>query len=339
MAAERAAAMAAFLAAAGWDGVAPVMLAGDWSFRRYYRVVASGRRVVLMDAPPPQEDVGRFVDIALRLRRLSLSAPEIFAEDRRHGFLMIEDFGDSSFPTLIAGGADETALYALAVDTLIALHQAVAASVLLPLPPYDEKRLLADAELLPDWYAPSMLGTALPPETRDNYLERWRGILPVAAWPETTLLLRDYHIGNLMLLSERVGVRRCGLLDFQDAMTGPPSYDLASLLADVRRDVSAALRAAMIERYLDAFPGIDRTAFLRSAAIFSVFRNCRILGLVTRLWQRDGRPAQLAYIPRIWRLIEEDVRREPALAPIAEWLDRHLPPVARQLPGPARNAA
>jgi aminoglycoside/choline kinase family phosphotransferase len=135
-----------------------------------------------------------------------------------------------------------------------------------------------------------------------------------------------------MLLPGRKEVRACGLLDFQDAVCGPPSYDLVSLLEDARRDVPDGLRAAMTGRYLAAFPEIDRAAFARSAAILAAQRNCKIIGIFTRLWRRDGKPTYLAHIPRVWRLLEDDLRREKALRPIAEWLERHLPPHLRRAP-------
>jgi len=329
---SREAALAGFLAAEGWAGVAPVMLAGDASFRRYHRLIAGDRRAVLMDAPPPMEDVGPYIAVAEMLRDLGLSAPEIYAEDRQRGFLLIEDFGDDLYTRLLARGAGESALYALAIDTLVALHRAVAERGLPALPPYDEARLLAEAALLPDWYAPSMLGGALPEAAREDYLARWRQTLPLAALPTATFVLRDYHADNLMVLPGRPGVRACGLLDFQDAVCGPASYDLASLLEDARRDVPANLRAAMTERYLAAFPALDRAAFARSAAILAAQRNCKIIGIFTRLWRRDGKLGYLAHIPRVWRLLEHDVQREPALRPVAEWLDRHLPRAVRHAP-------
>jgi hypothetical protein len=347
-AAGRQAAMADFLAASGWPGVAPAPLAGDASFRRYYRLADGTRRAVLMDAPPPVEDVRPYVAVAAMLRRLGLSAPRIHAEDPARGFLLIEDFGDDLYTRLLdpgtaavaAGGADEAALYALAIDTLIALHRAVAASGLPALPPYDETRLIAEAALLVDWYAPNVLGAPLPAAAREDYVVRWRGILPRAALPAVTLVLRDYHADNLMLLPGRPGVQGCGLLDFQDAVLGPASYDLVSLLEDARRDVPAALRAAMTERYLAAFPGLDRAGFMRSGAILAAQRNSKIIGIFTRLWRRDGKPAYLPHIARVWRLLEADLAREPALAPIADWLDRHLPPsVRRPPPVPGRETA
>src|SRR3954447_19724012 len=329
---ERKAALHGFLAAAGWAGVTPVMLAGDASFRRYYRLTDAGRRAVLMDAPPPIEDVGPFIAVAEMLRDLGLSAPEIYAEDRQHGFLLIEDFGDDVYTRLLARGADEGALYALAIDTLAALHRAVAERGRPALPPYDEIRLLDEAALLTDWYAPEMIGASLPDVARDDYLACWRQILPLAALPSPTLVLRDYHGDNLMLLPGRPGVSACGLLDFQDAVCGPASYDLVSLLGDARRDVPEDLRAAMTERYLAFFPELDRAAFARFAAILAAQRNCKIIGIFTRLWRRDGKPAYLAHIPRVWRLLEDDLGREKALRPIADWLDRHLPQQLRHAP-------
>jgi aminoglycoside/choline kinase family phosphotransferase len=130
-------------------------------------------------------------------------------------------------------------------------------------------------------------------------------------------------------------VRACGLLDFQDAVSGPASYDLVSLLEDARRDVPENLRKAMTKRYLASFPEIDRAAFARSAAIMAAQRNCKIIGIFTRLWRRDGKPAYLAHIPRVWRLLEDDLGREKALRPIADWLDRHLPRELRRAPNAA----
>ena len=317
--------MAAFLATGGWGDVPVVPLAGDASFRRYYRLACDGSSAVLMDAPPPQEDIGPFVAVAALLREIGLSAPEVLAVDRDQGFLLLEDFGDDTYTRLLARGADEPALYTLAVDTLIALQRAAGQRGTPELPPYDIERLLGEAALLVDWYRP------LAGELREEYLALWRAVLPDAVVASSTLVLRDYHVDNLVLLPDRPGVRGCGLLDFQDAVSGQPSYDLVSLLEDARRDIAEPLRQAMTERYLAAFPGLDRQAFLRSAAILSAQRNCKILGIFTRLWKRDGKRQYLAHIPRVWQLLEGDLRH-PALTPIGCWLDRHLPPETRCRP-------
>jgi aminoglycoside/choline kinase family phosphotransferase len=284
-----------------------------------------------MDAPPPQEEVGPYVGVAGLLRRLGFSAPEVLAEDHEEGFLLLEDFGDDTYTRLLNRGFDEPALYALAVDTLIALQRAVGSAGPPELPAYDTTRLLAEAALLADWYQPAVSGAPLEPGLREEYLALWRAVLPLAVVSPPTLVLRDYHVDNLMVLAERPGVQGCGLLDFQDAVSGPPSYDLVSLLEDARRDVPAALQREMTDRYCAAFPGLERPAFLRSAAILAAQRNCKILGIFTRLWKRDGKPQYLSHIPRIWRLLEHDLQH-PSVAPIARWLDRHLPPETRCRP-------
>jgi hypothetical protein len=331
---ERRRTLAGFLATQGWPESAPKMLADDASFRRYYRLTDGRRRAVLMDAPPPQEDVGPYVTVSGILRAHGFSAPEIYAEDRANGFLLIEDFGDDTYTKLLARGADETQLYTLAIDTLVALHRVVEAERLPELPPYDEERLLTEAALLADWYMPTVLGSPIPDAARDDYLRCWRVVLPQAELPAPTLVLRDYHVDNLMLLPGREAIQGCGLLDFQDAVRGPASYDLVSLLKDARRDVPPSLRAAMTERYLGQFPDLDPAWFRRSAAILAAQRNCKIIGIFTRLWRRDGKPQYLGHIPRVWRLLEEDLR-EPALRPVADWLDRHLPQAARLVPAEA----
>ena len=318
-------AMTTFLGTAGWGDASAVPLAGDASFRRYWRLARNGSSAVLMDAPPPQEDIGPYVAVAALLRDLGLSAPEVLAEDSDEGFLLLEDFGDDTYTRLLARGADEPALYTLAVDTLIALQRAAGPHGTPEIPPYDMERLLGEAALLVDWYRPLDSGL------REEYLALWREVLPDAMMSRPTLVLRDYHVDNLMLLPDRPGIKGCGLLDFQDAVTGPPSYDLVSLIEDARRDVPASLCQAMTERYLAAFPELDRHAFLRSAAILAAQRNCKILGIFTRLWKRDGKRQYLAHIPRVWQLLEADLRH-PALTPIAGWLDRHLPRKTRWRP-------
>jgi aminoglycoside/choline kinase family phosphotransferase len=332
---ERAALIAAFLKKAGWGEAARRALAGDASFRKYERLSGPQGRAVLMDAPPPQEDVRPFIKVARHLTALGYSPPRILAEDVATGLLLLEDLGDDTFTRLLAGGADEAGLYRLAVDLLIDLHSRRNAAAI-AVPAYDDDRLLAEASLLTDWYMPA-IGRPASPAVRDDYLARWRRVLAMFHGEQPTLVLRDYHVDNLMRLSGREGVAACGLLDFQDALLGPRAYDLVSLLEDARRDVAPSVVAAMLDHYLNAFPDMNKENFLAGYSVLGAQRNAKIVGIFTRLMVRDGKPHYLGHIPRVWRLLEADLRH-PALADVRQWFDEHLPRGQRPVPaekGPA----
>ncbi len=324
-----------FLSRAGYGAGRRSMLAGDASFRRYERLDLGGTSVVLMDAPPP-ETVRPFVAVAGVLRGLGFSAPATLAADAQKGLLLLEDLGDLTYTRILdgspaaEGAPDEAALYALAVDVLIDLHRRPLSSfAAADLAPYDDARLLDEALLLTDWYLPALRGVPIPAAERAAYVDLWRTVLPLARGVADTLVLRDYHVDNLMWLRGRAGLAACGLLDFQDAVIGPVTYDLVSLLEDARRDIAPALAASMQARYLAAFPALDRAAFAASAAVLAAQRNCKIIGIFTRLWRRDGKTQYLRHIPRVFGLLERDVAH-PALAPLADWLDRAVPPPLRR---------
>lgn len=328
---ERETLIQAFLARAGWGAAERGRLAGDASFRHYDRLRLGDRRAVLMDAPPPKEDVRPFMRMAMHLQRLGLSAPQLLALDPDAGLLLLEDLGDDTYTRLLARGADEEALYALAVDVLAELHSQPDA-IPIHLDPYDDDRLLAEATLLTDWYLPAVTGEPLPATARAGYVDLWRGLFAVARAVPDTLVLRDFHVDNLMLLP-RDGLAACGLLDFQDAVAGPVTYDLMSLLEDARRDIDPGLVARMKDRYLARFPELDRDAFAASWAVMAAQRHAKVIGIFTRLCKRDGKPIYLGHIPRVWRLLEAACAH-PALAAVKEWLDRHIPADKRIVPAP-----
>ncbi|HEX7742098.1 MAG TPA: phosphotransferase, partial [Sphingobium sp.] len=236
------AAAPAFLAQAGWDHAAIVPLAGDASFRRYFRVLDGGRRAVLMDASPPHEDPRPFIAIAEHLVEQGFAAPRILARDLDEGLVLIEDFGDLRVKEhLDDAPADEQAVYTRAVELLADLHRQPAAD----LPPYDRAVYQREAGLLTEWYCPA-IGLDVDVEA---YARAWDAVLPLvenSVSPVT--VLRDYHAENIMLI-DRPQARGLGLLDFQDALAGHPAYDLVSLLQDARRDVSPAVEAAMLAHY------------------------------------------------------------------------------------------
>lgn len=327
----REAAIATFLAAHGWDGADRRLLAGDASFRRYDRLTdAAGNRAVLMDAPPPMEDVRPFIAVDRLLYDLGLSVPRIMGEDVVNGLLLLEDFGDDTYTRLLARGHDETALYELATDALVALHQRLPQASLAGLRKFDLDSALRQVSLLLDWYWPELHGAPPPAAVRAEFEAAWREVLPLWHRLPDTIVLFDFHIDNLLLLPGRPGVQACGLLDFQDALSGPLAFDLVSLLEDVRRNVPMPLMQAMIERYLAANPQLRRDDFMTVYAVSGAQRNTRIAGTFTRLLRRDGKPGYQRYMPRVWELIAHDISH-PALAPVAAWYAKHLPPQDRKV--------
>ncbi|SDD19723.1 hypothetical protein SAMN05444678_11058 [Sphingomonas sp. YR710] len=306
------AAAPAFLAAAGWPDADIVPLAGDASFRRYFRIRRDGRTAVLMDAPPEHEDSRPFLKVARHLSDIGFRAPRVLAEDLGAGLILLEDFGDARMKEVIEGRpAAEAEIYAQAIDLLVDLHAAAAGD----LPSYDMAVYQREAGLFPEWYAPAV-GLAVD---TPSYEQAWAAVLAPIADDRSVSVLRDYHAENIMLLGDAT----LGLLDFQDALAGHPGYDLVSLLQDARRDVAPELEAAMINRYAARRP-FDMAAY----AVLGAQRNAKILGIFTRLWKRDGKPRYLRFQPRVWAYLERDLAH-PALAPVAAWFDRNIPVAAR----------
>lgn len=309
----------AFLDRHGWGGARIAPLAGDASFRRYFRVHGARGTAVLMDAPPALEDSRPFLAIGKYLDSIGFSAPQPLAIDLEQGLVLLEDFGDDRVgPVLAASAAREREIYETAVDILAALHDHPPGDV----PPYAEAELLREARLFPDWYLPAVGVTEGP-----GYDAVWAPLWDAVRADPPVLTLRDYHADNLMIL-DRPGLRGLGLLDYQDALAGHPAYDLASLLQDIRRVVSPELEAAMIDRYIAARPGIDAAAFRTAYDILAAQRNIKILGVFTRLYVRDGKASYPAFHPRLWQLVTRDLER-PALAGVADWFAAHVPADAR----------
>jgi aminoglycoside/choline kinase family phosphotransferase len=325
----REAQIGAFLAKAGWGAAQRGLLAGDASFRRYDRLKRGAETAVLMDAPPPMENVGPFLNVAKLLGGLGFSTPRILAEDRALGLLLIEDLGDDTYTVLLRRGHDERALYELATDALIEVRRRVPASALDTLPAFDEVRCLREVSLLLDWYWPAIKGADAPAPVRKDFEAAWRAVLPGMWQAGRTIALFDFHVDNLLVIPGRSGFQACGLLDFQDAVAGPVPFDLASLLEDVRRHVPQALAEAMIERYLKGNPDLKTADFRSAYAIGAGQRNTRIAGVFTRLLKRDSKPNYQRFMPRVWELLEQDIAH-PAMAPVKHWFDTHLSPAERR---------
>ena len=322
MSADLPAGVESFLSKAGWGGAEIAALPGDASFRRYFRVHKAGKSAMLMDAPPPNEDPEPYLRAAKWLDANGLRAPHIYAEDAQRGLVLIEDFGEVRMREYLdQWPGDERAIYTVAVDTLIELHRLPSG----PFLDYSMSEYKREANLFTEWYCPAR-GLKVDGEA---YVRAWEQTLGELLARQRTgvCVLRDYHAENIMLLGS---LERQGLLDFQDALAGHKAYDLVSLLQDARRDVPVQLEAEMFDYYVRKTG--EGAQFLGDYARLGAQRNSKIVGIFVRLWQRDGKPRYLDYIPRVWAMLERDLTH-PALAPVARWFDANIPPELRAAGG------
>ena len=312
-------------------GFAPA--SADASFRRYFRVRDGARSWIVMDAPPEREDCRPFLAVARLLRRWGLHAPEIVAEDLAQGFLLLSDLGTQTFLQALADpnadGGVVDALFADAVGALVQLQARAQAepAALQHLPAYDATLLWREVRLFDDWYLPRHLGVTLHGEEAGE-LERVLGLLVRSALAQPrTFVHRDYMPRNLM-----VSAPNPGILDFQDAVVGPISYDAVCLF----KDAFLSWPAARVEGWLRGYWERARAAQLPVPASFAEFwrqaewmglqRHLKVLGIFARLTYRDGKAHYVADTPRFVRYVMDVAPRYPELAPLARLFEKHVLP-------------
>jgi aminoglycoside/choline kinase family phosphotransferase len=317
-----------FVAAHGFGGASITPLAQDASFRRYWRLTDGPSPAVLMDAPPAQEDVRPYLAIGALLAGSGLSVPAVLAADPSAGLVLLEDFGDALFPAALAFQPPDQ-LYDAAVDALSVLARVPAPAGLRRWGP-TEMAVSAGATFL-DWWWPAMFGSEAPDPVRVGFLDAMSAMLASLDRQQAVLVHRDYFAGNLFWLPERSAAGRVGLIDFQDAALGSPAYDLVSLVQDARRDLPVDLAARAIARTLDARPELDAAAFEAAFAICAAQRHLRVACLWVRLARRDNKPDYLRHAPRCWAMLERALGHQ-ATAPLAAFLDRHVPQRLRRTP-------
>ncbi|HWX89027.1 MAG TPA: phosphotransferase, partial [Rhizomicrobium sp.] len=238
---------------------------------------------------------------------------------------------------VLADGGDEKKLYQAAVEVLAKIHAKDAPAALSsdkPLFDFDQTALVAETDLLTEWFLPLALKRPATGEEVAEHRSLWRAALAEIGTGRRVFVHRDYHAENLLWLPEREGVARVGLIDFQDAVAGSPAYDLISLTEDARRDVSPEVAEAATAHYLATMRAqgtpLDETGFRREMAVMAAQRNAKIVGIFARLYKRDGRVRYLAFLPRVWGYLEHDLAH-PALADLRAWYDRVIPKNKRAL--------
>ncbi len=304
----------------GWGTVPPASLtpaSSDASFRRYFRWQAEGRSLILMDAPPPQEDCRPFVRIAALLADSGVHVPRILAQDLERGFLVLDDLGRQTWlEVLNADNAD--ALFEQALQALLRFQRMPGADAL---PPYDDALLRRELQLFPDWYLQRHLGVELSDVQRDQW-QRVCDLLVGSALAQPRVFVhRDYMPRNLMLSEPNPGI-----LDFQDAVHGPISYDVTSLFKDAFLSWPQARVETWLQRYyqLAGEAGIALPSsfaeFQRASDLMGVQRHLKVIGIFARICHRDGKPKYLGDVPRFSAYIDEVLSRRPELAELGQLL-------------------
>ena len=301
----------------------------DASFRRYFRVTGAGKSWIVMDAPPEREDCGPFVAIAKLLRSWDLNAPEILAQDAGRGFLLLTDLGSQTFLQAIDKGAPPEPLFD---DALAALVRMQARSrerpgLLEMMPAYDATLLWRECRLFTEWYLPIHLQVELTAVEADALTAVMSALVKSALAQERCFVHRDFMPRNLM-----VSTPNPGILDFQDAVAGPLSYDPVCLYKDAFRSWPPAFVEDGLRKYWD----LARAAKLPVPAAFAEFRrqadwmgmqrHLKVMGIFARLTYRDGKPHYVADTPRFVRYAMEVAPRYPELAPLARLLEKHVLP-------------
>lgn len=340
-----------FLDACGYSDATRKHMPGDASTRSYARLIRGDGVVILMNSPQRPdgaaiyngksysaavhlaENVKSFVAIDQGLRAAGVSAPAIHHFDLDHGFLISEDFGNEG---VLEGNPPRPIAerYETATDVLAVLHGKTLPEALplgdqtYTIPAFDSEAMLIEIGLMPEWYLPDR-SAPLSDEKRAEFFAMWRELLKKPLAAPKTWTIRDYHSPNLIWLAERSGIERIGVIDFQDTVLGPHSYDVVSLLQDARIDVPEALELALLSRYIKARraedASFDPAGFAELYAIMSAQRNTRLLGTFARLNRRDGKPHYLRHQPRIWTYLQRSLAH-PALASLRDWYLANVPP-------------
>lgn len=292
-------------------------IVGDAGLRDYLRVQTEDSSYIVMDCPPSYTSTEPFINITNFLNKNDFSAPKIIKSDIKNGFLILQDFGTLSVKDyLLKSKKDEQEnIYRASIDLLVQLQNTP--------PPqhlklFDNDLMRSELDVFIDYYAPYKTGNIISKEERNKFSEIWQDILASQSPISNSIILRDYHVENMMYLKENQGVKKLGLLDFQDALIGSPIYDLVSILEDARIDIDRDFAVKFIQYYAQK-KKINLQHTLLNYHILGAQRNLRILGVFTRKYSRDKDDTYLQYIPRVLKYLEYDLSH-PILKPIKNWL-------------------
>lgn len=306
----------------GDDSLTLEPASADASFRSYWRTRHDGKSWIVMDSPPAQEDPRPWLAIGERLAAAGLHVPAVQATDLAQGFLLIEDLGSRLYlPALNDASADR--LYGDAMDALLRMQTQVSCD---DLPPFDHAMLVRGLETMPEWFLQRHLGYTPDCAEWDVLEAAFSVIIRNALEQPRRFVHRDYHSRNLLIVEHNTP----GIVDFQGALAGPITYDLASLLRDAYIVWPRERVEGWVETYRQRLLGsgvigaaVDPKRFLRWFDLTGLHRHVRVLGQFYRLWYRDGKPGYLADVPAVYHYVVSVARCYPELADFVALLERH----------------
>ena len=295
-----------------------IPIKNDASFRKYYRI--KNKKLIVMDAPPDKgESIEQFRTIADIIHTFNLSAPQIVSFDTKQGFMLLEDFGQTSFSNIL-NKDNESKLYKKAIEVLIEINKQSKSKEkkISKLKSYSIDLLVNESLLFIDWYLEKRKGELVSSDQKKEFIKILNDFYNNIKPQSSTLVLRDYHVDNLFFLNNQKSLKQVGLIDFQDAVIGSPLYDLASLLEDVRRPLKSNLKKKLLEFYIKTINTNVQDAE-REMRFFSIQRNLKILGIFCRLSIRDKKDGYLKYLPNAVKLLRKNLQ-DPFFINLVNWL-------------------
>ncbi len=303
-----------FLKECGLDDWQRQTLPSDASRRCYTRLIKGDARYMLMDSSRENESYKKFMVVQNILSRQGFSVPQVYFQKDACGLAVLEDFGTASFTVVLSEAPEEEeALYHAATDVLIKLHNMKSEELV----EVDTAHFIERVKLVPDWYL-----TDLDSYVVDEFIYIWKDIIAQLNDTNRVMTLLDYHVDNLMWLPDRLKHKRCGLLDFQDAVMMPQGYDIMSLLRDDRRNIPGGLQRELIDKFI-AETGVDHDDFLKNYYILAAHRHTKNLGIFARLMKRDKKRHYGTHIPRLLSYIDEETQQIDCLHPLNKWFKKY----------------
>lgn len=319
-----------------WENWTIQLCAIEASNRVYWRLINPANKsitVIAMVAPPHLEKTNSFIKISKLLESINLHPPHIHYQDEKAGLIILEDLGHNTYRQVISTNKQKLpALYTLFNSTIMHLHSCITKKPSCDLENYTEEVFWSEIEnLFFSWYLPNIEISPLSPDAKKSFREVHALLIKEALEVPSSLCLRDAIVDNFMYRPTEKGLKKCAILDFQDALWGPITYDLASMYHDARFDLPCNITEKLLASYLKENPDLDKEKFMNSFFILSAQRNIKVLGTFSRLAYRDGKTKYLQYIPLAWRFLEKCLSH-PKLKPLKTWMDLHLPTTKRKLP-------